>query len=686
MRRFFLVLVGVFAIAFSVNAQTSSTSGAWSTGTNWIGNTAPTESNISANVIVNNAMTFASSASFTGWGSTTITINNGGSVKITGDLSMTGGGINFIINTGGTLEVTGTITANNSSQITLQGGTVKAGTLTMPSFQSSKFNYTSGTLTLTGSLYLGGSEVFSYTPSLSIPGNVTILNGSALTVTSLGGTIELSGSSKLTLNTGGSLSPSSINFSGSSSELVVASGTLNYSLALTINSDNKLTLNAGTTNLQALTVGSAGTVSIASGATLTATSLSTTSNSNAIFNNAGTASITGSVDSYGVITNSGTMNVSGTYTQENSGNSTTNSGKFNITGNAFAYGLIQLNPGTSADSDMIISGSLTVDANPWVIVGTTVSACASVITYYADLVVKTNLILIGSGDVIVRQNGRMVVFGNIVASGSSGGNLVTVDCGGQVYVDGKIDLGTGGGNTVTNSNNSSSRTGSDGNPVIGLYVNGTTTAQVVSGTVGTKSQLETNDYEFFLWIGTLPSSPLPVKLIYFTISAINTANVSLTWATSMEKNFSHFELEHAGSDLAFASIATINGKGAESVKEVYNFNDQLPFAGKNYYRLKSVDLDGSFEYSDVILAELTGNSGVKIYPTLVSDGFFFVQLGDSYSKPVRLEMMDAMGHPVYASDLTEITSTVEFPTSALSGIYLVKLSSSQSVVTRIFKK
>ncbi|HEY8937906.1 MAG TPA: T9SS type A sorting domain-containing protein [Cyclobacteriaceae bacterium] len=675
MKKSIFILLFLFTSVVSISiAQTSSASGAWTTGSNWVGGVAPTPGGIAADVIVNHAMTFASGASFTGWGSTTITINSGASVTVTGDMDMQGGGISFIINTGGSLNVSGTLSVNNQSQITMSGGTLSVGTLTMTDYASSKFNYTSGTLTLTGSLYVGASETFSYSSSLSIPGSVTILNGASITATTLGGNISLSGSSKLTLNTGGTVSPTTITYGGSSSEIVLSSGTLSYaSSALTINGGNKLTINGGTANLQSLTIGSSGTVTVASGASLTATALTTTANSDAILTNNGTVTVNGNISSDGSITNNGTMQVNGNLTQGNSGNQFNNYKNVTITGSATANGLIQLYPNASSNSEFVVNGNMTVNANPWLLVGTDVSSCGSTITYYADAVIKGNLVLTGSGDVTVKQNGRLVIFGNIDGT-SSTGTLVTINCGGQAYVHGKIDITTGGGNTVTNSNSSSSPTGTDSSPVIGLYVNGTTTAQFTSGTIGTKAQLKSNDLPFWNYIGSLSGSPLPITLVSFKAS-VEGDIIHLAWSTSFEKNFDKFVIERSFNGSVFESIGEVKGVGNTNIIQNYSFNDMNPFLGKNYYRLKSIDLDNSFEYSKVIYIEFGGDKSFSIYPNPSAGEFVNFVVNFEPQTNDTVVVTDFTGSMVTYATVNYANHEIVFNTSLKQGAYILKYMS-----------
>jgi hypothetical protein len=97
---------------------------------------------------------------------------------------------------------------------------------------------------------------------------------------------------------------------------------------------------------------------------------------------------------------------------------------------------------------------------------------------------------------------------------------------------------------------------------------------------------------------------IPVELVSF--SAVPEANkVNLYWNTITETNNSGFEIERRFNKDAWEKIAFITGSGNSTVKKEYSFTDNSSLAaGKYLYRLKQIDFDGSFEYSNEIEAEI----------------------------------------------------------------------------------
>lgn len=94
--------------------------------------------------------------------------------------------------------------------------------------------------------------------------------------------------------------------------------------------------------------------------------------------------------------------------------------------------------------------------------------------------------------------------------------------------------------------------------------------------------------------------PLPVKLTYFQGFPKEDYNL-LEWETSMEQHNHHFIIEKSQNEVDFEEIGKVQGNNQSHVKSQYSFSDYLLQGGKSYYRLKQVDFNGNFSYSNVIL-------------------------------------------------------------------------------------
>ena len=103
---------------------------------------------------------------------------------------------------------------------------------------------------------------------------------------------------------------------------------------------------------------------------------------------------------------------------------------------------------------------------------------------------------------------------------------------------------------------------------------------------------------------------VPVELVSFT-AHIKNNTVELNWRTATEVNNSGFEIERRIDKEEWKNIGFIEGHGNTSSPNSYSFTDRSPLGGSKFqYRLKQLDTDGSFEYSDEI--------EVEIIPTIIA--------------------------------------------------------------------
>ncbi|HCY75280.1 MAG TPA: hypothetical protein DHV28_05120 [Ignavibacteriales bacterium] len=156
------------------------------------------------------------------------------------------------------------------------------------------------------------------------------------------------------------------------------------------------------------------------------------------------------------------------------------------------------------------------------------------------------------------------------------------------------------------------------------------------------------------------SGPIPVELTSFAANVIN-RKVMLNWITATELNNSGFEIQkgsHTSISLSvidWKSIGFINGNGTTTEKSYYSFEDNNPGNGKSYYRLKQIDYDGSFEYSNIVEVDLnipTQFSLEQNYPnpfnpsTKIKYSIPSVTLSGVEGSRVILKVYDVLGNEI----------------------------------------
>ncbi len=180
-------------------------------------------------------------------------------------------------------------------------------------------------------------------------------------------------------------------------------------------------------------------------------------------------------------------------------------------------------------------------------------------------------------------------------------------------------------------------------------------------------------------VSVTSSGTLPVTLINFTAYNKNNQYSQLNWVTSAETDFNYFDIEHSTINTNFVSIGTVTGNGNSQVDQQYNFIDNNPTDGDNYYRLKMVDKDGKFVYSKVV--KVTFNlSSMSLYPNPSKDRVYLKNnLLFTNGEQITVEMVNPLGQQLLIETLNtsgQDLITVNFP-GIRSGFYYLKATNSK---------
>jgi hypothetical protein len=124
------------------------------------------------------------------------------------------------------------------------------------------------------------------------------------------------------------------------------------------------------------------------------------------------------------------------------------------------------------------------------------------------------------------------------------------------------------------------------------------------------------------------------------------------------------------------------GYDTDTYKE-YFYEHNNPVVGTNYYRLKAVDLDGSYEYFGPIAQIFSGARSVKVYPNPTNGEFIHVELNFNPSEGSRLAILNTQG--VEVMNMTGIGPSNRITLNALTpGMYMLKFTSRELTDTRKF--
>ncbi len=160
--------------------------------------------------------------------------------------------------------------------------------------------------------------------------------------------------------------------------------------------------------------------------------------------------------------------------------------------------------------------------------------------------------------------------------------------------------------------------------------------------------------------------PVPVTLLDFTGSLLNTS-VLLHWKIATEKNLSAFIIERSGDGIHFIQINSVPSLGATSFVRNYSIIDPQPLRGINFYRLKMVDIDGKFSYSNVVAVKINANGRLLVFPNPAKRILFVEANGnelgnfeivDNAGRKLRQMKISLNGKTSFSIDISNLSSGI----------------------------
>ncbi|MBD0367288.1 MAG: T9SS type A sorting domain-containing protein [Flavisolibacter sp.] len=164
-------------------------------------------------------------------------------------------------------------------------------------------------------------------------------------------------------------------------------------------------------------------------------------------------------------------------------------------------------------------------------------------------------------------------------------------------------------------------------------------------------------------------TPLPVEFLSLTSKKLANS-IELTWNVAHEVNVARYEIQRGTDDHQFITIGTVTASG----KSVYNFTDAQPIQGAALYRIKNIDIDGTYKYSKVLSVVSSGKStSLRAYPTSVQNKITLEHSAINTEASISIATIDGrlakMIKPVVGTVQTNIDVT-----SLQPGMYIVRFN------------
>jgi len=266
--------------------------------------------------------------------------------------------------------------------------------------------------------------------------------------------------------------------------------------------------------------------------------------------------------------------------------------------------------------------------------------------------------------------GNLIIYGNVNVNDNL---IISITGAGMVTIIGNLVMSNNASITV------------NGNLTIGgNFVGGTNTLVSVNGTVnvagsttlGTGSSLSGTGS--FVTGGPCTGPPafcsnpiLPVELIFFKAMASGLQNL-IRWATATEFQSDYYAIEKSFDGLTFFEIARKQAKGESKTVTAYEHVDSEIKGTRQYYRLRMVDLDGTFAFSDVTLVSRNPqHAEVAISPNPARQGEFVNIEIQQAEAPAVIFVRDLHGRQVVRLETKE--TRVQLPVEWSPGVYLISV-------------
>lgn len=181
--------------------------------------------------------------------------------------------------------------------------------------------------------------------------------------------------------------------------------------------------------------------------------------------------------------------------------------------------------------------------------------------------------------------------------------------------------------------------------------------------------------------GCAAPSTLPVTFDHFN-AFVEDNNVTLVWRTLAEFNNHKFEIERSNDGISWKKIGERMGKRTTNITQDYQYIDHGLMQGNYYYRLKQIDFDGVYEYSEVVDVFIKNHS--RLNASIINE--HTIRVSTSESGLASFTLFNTMGMVVSSHDIQLSEGIQEFhETSYLpSGCYILRIAQGKDVVTKKF--
>ncbi|MDQ6904867.1 MAG: T9SS type A sorting domain-containing protein, partial [Bacteroidota bacterium] len=184
-----------------------------------------------------------------------------------------------------------------------------------------------------------------------------------------------------------------------------------------------------------------------------------------------------------------------------------------------------------------------------------------------------------------------------------------------------------------------------------------------------------------------PALVLPVTFTSIKAYKYNT-NINVEWKVDNELDMKEYDVEHSADGNKFTHLVTTAATENSGRSASYAITDGHPFENYNYYRIKSIDLNGKAAYTNIVKVLMGKTSKeISVYPNPVTNGVIGLQLSNQPEGKYRIELINKAGQVIMAKQINhEEGSSIEnivLDKYTVHGMYQLKVTTPSGEVKNI---
>jgi len=171
-------------------------------------------------------------------------------------------------------------------------------------------------------------------------------------------------------------------------------------------------------------------------------------------------------------------------------------------------------------------------------------------------------------------------------------------------------------------------------------------------------------------------APVPVRLLTFT-GALVQGKASLNWIMTDQQNVSKYIVEESTDGIRFNQIGSVN-KAVDNAVNNYSYNGSTKISGVAYYRIKILNADAAFQYSNIVVLKNNFKTTLTIANTLITNNQLHLMVNELPQGNYQVAIINAAGQVFQKGSINHkggnLDKNITCNNVLLGGVYFVRMS------------